>query len=139
MSESASNTKVESSSVDAEDEELMKKGPEESRPQNSIIIGKVIERIPSSDVDKGWDHCDGHPCRAQIQVLALAKRGSNYHGQFNENDTIEARFIYTLDPTKEIFPELNEPLPGLYTAEYFEAELFENDRGEYRIQGYDKK
>lgn len=134
------NEDIAASDLDHDDEQIMKRGPEESSPKNSVVIGKLVERIASTTQDVEWnDKCSNHPCRGKIELLALSNRGSNFHGQYNEGDTIEVRFVFTLDPTDKIYPELNTPLPGLMVGDFFEAELFERESKDYRIQLYDKK
>ncbi len=133
-------SKVEISSVDMEDEYLMKGPLNNSSPKNTKVMAKVLEILSPSQAGIDMNSiCKNHPCRSKIEFLAITHRGSNFHGQYNEGDTATARFTFTLDATESLFPELNSPLPGLANGDFFEAELFENDRGEYTIQIYDKK
>ena len=135
-----SQLKVEIYSIDKEDEDLMKGPLNNSSPKNTKVIAKVVERLSPSQADIDMNSiCENHPCCSKIEFLAITYRGSNFHGQYNEGDTATARFTFTLDATESLFPELNSPLPGLANGDFFEAELFENDRGEYTIQIYDKK
>lgn len=140
IDEPANPSKIAVTSVDEIDENIMKDAVSQSSPRNTRVIAKIIDRIETTDEDVLMNTmCANHPCRASIEFMAMTFHGSNFHGQYNEGDTVIARFVFTLDPTETIFPELNNPLPGLAVGDFFEAELFENDRGEYTIQIYDKK
>ena len=131
---------VTATNIDKEDEDLMMQDINESSPKNSRVIAKVVAIQNSSPEDIQMNSfCEAHPCMAKIEFMAMTHHGANFHRQYNEGDTIEARFVFTLDATDDIFPELNQPLPGLTKGDFFEAELFESDIGEFSIQIYDKK
>lgn len=108
---------------------------------NSVIKGKVVELTkPNTDFPLS-SPCRTNPCKARIEILSIENKGQNYHDQFHVSDTLEIDFTYTLSPTRDIFPELNEHLPGLKKGEQLVAELFEHpdtDRP-YRIKIYEVK
>lgn len=137
--EAAIKSESTTENVDKMDEDRMLDGPQESSPKNSRIIGKVVKVLPNTKADKNLKHCDENPCRALVEVMALPRNGSNYHGQFNESDKIEVQFLFTIEATHQLFPELYKPLVGLTTGDFFEAELFEHEPGQYRVQLYNKK
>ena len=125
--------------VDKIEADLAIDGTKESSRKNARIIGKVVKVLPNTKADKKLKHCDVNPCRALVEVMALPQSGSNYHGQYNETDKIEVQFLYTIEATHQLFPQLYKPLVGLSSGSFFEAELFELEPGQYRVQLYNKK
>jgi len=126
-------TKVVQNEVDKEDEDLMK-GPKKGSPSNSVIIGKIVEITPP-DLSQEFP-CNEVSCLAKVELMAMSKFGSSFHGQYNEGQVLTVRFVFTLEQTSERFPELNEPLPGLDVNNFFEAELFESEEKGYSVKLY---
>ena len=110
-------------------------------PFYSIIEGKVISITNPDDKLHVTSPCKTTPCNANIQILSIVSNGQNYHGQFHAKDTLNIYFSFTLSPTEEIFPELNQHLPGLNVGDIFTAQLYESPDANppYRIKVYEVK
>jgi hypothetical protein len=98
---------------------------------NSLIKGKILHRYKATNIEV--DIYKEHDALADVQILEIQRNGQNYHGQYNEGDTISIFFHFTLDNTKKLFPELNYPLPGLKEKDIFQAELIEKQS---EVHGY---
>jgi len=112
-------------------------------PTGTIVIGKVVKTWLDADRFEGDGHpCDTHPCEAEIELMAVTQIGSDFHGQFEAGDVIKVHFDFTLDPTKDLFPELNTHFDGLTTGEFFKATLntpYASDHpDQYRVGEYEK-
>lgn len=112
--------------------------------EETVIIGKVIERSIDADRFVGDLHpCDRVPCEARVEVLSVSQIGSDFHGQFEAGEQIDVHFDFTLEDTKEFFPELNTPLPGLKTGDFFSAPIYTSSTTDapdrYRIKMYEQQ
>ncbi len=114
-------------------------GPQMEGPVNSSILGTIVDFAELDQPVAETSPCSKHPCRALVHVQNVLRFGSNYHGQFNPGDTIPITFAFTMAPTKDLFPEFNQHLPGLQPGDSFQAELLERGGVEnsYTVQMYD--
>lgn len=125
-----------SSGVDREQEEVM---GNVQAAGNSIVLGRLTSKRMMDGVDQD-SPCAAVECMGSFEILSFIQYGANFHGQIEEGQIVEALFDFTLSDTKNAFPELNEPLPGLNVDDYFEAELFEDvDDGSLTIRLYELK
>lgn len=92
---------------------------------NSLIQGKIIKRYKANE-DYQSVHRE-HFSEADVVILDILRMGQNYHGQFNKGDTLRIFFNFTLEDTKELFPNLNKAMPGLKENDVFKAELDEKE------------
>lgn len=92
---------------------------------NSLIQGNIIKRYKANE-DYQAVHRE-HFSEADVVILDILRMGQNYHGQFNKGDTLRIFFNFTLEDTKELFPNLNKAMPGLKENDVFKAELEEKD------------
>jgi hypothetical protein len=111
--------------------------------EETLILGKIIERSVDAERFEGDEHpCDSLPCEAMVEIIAIPQIGSDFHGQFEEGEVIEVHFDLTLEPTSDLFPELNLPLSGLQEGDYFKAPLRQstitNDPDRFRVTLYEK-
>lgn len=84
------------------------------------IIGKIIS-IDETLESEG--PCAKAPCRAQVLILTLEKKGSLFQVP-DLKDTLNVSFAYTLSPTSaELFPGMKTSYPGLKVNDRFEAKL----------------
>jgi len=112
-------------------------------PTGTMVIGKVVKTWLDADRFEGDDHpCDTHPCEAEIELMAVTQIGSDFHGQFEAGDVLKVHFDFTLDPTKDLFPELNTHFDGLSIGEFFKSTLntpYTSDHpDQYRVGEYEK-
>jgi hypothetical protein len=92
---------------------------------NSRIEARILDRF-KADVRFGELYA-GHYCLADVLIEKIVQNGQNYHGQFEEGDTLRLFFSFTLESTESLFPELEHHLPGVRDGDIFEAELTEKE------------
>lgn len=97
--------------------------PAEPLTNVPTVVAQVKDVLPGI-----CSACLAQPCVAHVEVIAVL----NYAGFAADQlvgKTLTATFLFGLNRTKPREFELNEPLSGLQTGDYFEAELFsrEND------------
>ena len=112
-------------------------------PNNLRIIG-TIEQIAPLSTKPGL--CSTYPCTAFVKIEKVVERGLNFNTPVVKSDVIKIRFEFTLEKTsKELFPELNNQLPGLKVGDTFIADVEEikniqlnknYDKFEYKIFTY---
>ena len=104
---------------------------------NSLIQGKIIKRYKANE-DFQTMHRENYS-EADVVVVDILRNGQNYHGQFNKGDTLRIFFNFTLEHTKDLFPNLNKALPGLKESDVFNAELDEKAGSQpaYSVYLYD--
>lgn len=109
-------------SIQQEAEEEM--GFVSGAPSNSVIVAELVEKFIHPTPETQIDQCQSNPCQAKVKIVALKQRGMGYDGGLDEGQVVEIHFDFSTENTKELFPELNEHLPGLEEGDYFEAEVF---------------
>ena len=87
------------------------------------IIGTVLEVHAPDPKIAGEDLCSKYPCRASVRVDSILGYGSGFPGALGPGQMIEARFEYTLAPSKEAYPGAAFTLPGLAPGDRFQADL----------------
>ena len=92
---------------------------------NSSIQGRILKRF-KADERYGQPFVE-HFCMADVLLEKIIRYGQNYHGQYEEGDTLRLFFHFTLENTEALFPELEQVLPGLKVKDVFEAELTEKE------------
>jgi len=109
-------------------------------PDNCKMIGEVV-KVSTERTSNGV--CAENPCVATIKVVEILGYGSGFSTPLNIGQEITINFAFTLSPTNNLFPELNEPLEGLEEGDKFEALVIGSERmGEgksYKIYAYKKK
>lgn len=84
------------------------------------IVGKIISIDETRETD---GPCAKAPCRANIIIQNLEKKGSLFQLN-NIQDTIPVSFAFTLAPTTpELFPDIKTKYPGLKVNDRFEAKI----------------
>lgn len=134
---SAQHAKVDVTESSSDDEAMgMAEGPTHNQ-----VIAKVLERRIDRQRFEGHHPCNDHPCDALVEIVAITQLGMDFHGQIEEGMQVDVHFTYTLDPSDDLFPELNQPLPGLEEGAYFEAILLDDAQrpGGFVVKLYEKK
>jgi len=85
---------------------------------------------------------------AKVKIDNVIKSGTSFKTPLIKNDTIKIKFEFTLSKTsEEMFPNLNNQLPGLnigdkFTADIEKIDLIQNDKKvdnfQYRVFTYNK-
>jgi hypothetical protein len=124
--------------------EMIKNPPPGPAPGTCRIIATVetIDRTLKGTSDK--DPCGKAPCMATIKIDSVLGYGSAFPSVLTSGKKLTVRFAHTLNPTKDVWPEIQPPLPGLRVGYKFEAVLSaaaamgKNDP-EYSIARYEVK
>lgn len=95
-------------------------------PEKMVPVGscRVVARVLSIDPvvsGGGDDPCSKAPCVAMVRIDSVLGCGSGAQGSLSSGSTVRARFATTLGPSKDLFPQLNPPLPGLKEGSVFKA------------------
>jgi hypothetical protein len=111
-------------------------------PMSCMIEGQVIQILPAYDADNK-STCAHHPCRAVVKVISISGCGAGVSIAAGAGSTMEMRFVYTLDNTRHIFPEMKAVYPGLKKGQYFSARaeqrLKPGTEGEFVVYAYSVK
>src|SRR6201989_1563297 len=67
-----------------------------SNPNSCRVEGVVVSINKILEADTGTI-CSKYPCRAMVKVISVSACGSSFSNPFNAGDTVEMRFVYTLD------------------------------------------
>lgn len=95
-------------------------------PGHCRIVGTVIS-ISNSLTAKAEDPCSKAPCTASIKVDEILGYGSAFTSPLSAGKEIQVRFTFTLAPSKEMYPQMAPPLPGLAVGSRFQADLSMGD------------
>ena len=91
-------------------------------PGHCRIVGTVIS-ISNTLSAKAEDPCSKSPCMASVKVNEIIGYGSAFTSPLSMGKEIQVRFTFTLAPTKEMYPQMSPPLPGLAVGSRFQADL----------------
>ncbi|MCP4724434.1 MAG: hypothetical protein GY863_05345 [bacterium] len=116
--------------------------PSRISPNHARIVGKIIRIHPELSENK--DHPSSQaPSLADVRIEKLLGTGMAFPGSISEGKTVTVKFAFTLSPTKDLFPELKDHLPGLKINDRFQADMMGTDSRSggvaYTIDGYTKK
>lgn len=103
--------------------------PSNVAPSHCRIIGKVIEIQAIRASKNPTKPCEKQACRAKVQVTKILGYGSGFHSILSLNSYITINFAFTLGPTKDLFPKLNQALPGLKQGDSFQGDISGGDGG----------
>jgi hypothetical protein len=90
-------------------------------PNTCLVHARVdeINRTLSSANEK--DPCSKAPCLATITIDSVLGYGSAFPAILTAGAKISVKFLHTLNPTKDVWPEIQPPLPGLRVGYRFKA------------------
>lgn len=91
-------------------------------PDQALISAKIIKILPiPEDAKKGV--CSENPCTARVQILTVWEKGNAFRPTITPEREVSVHFEFSLNPTTDLFPELEQPLPGLKEGDLFETVL----------------
>ena len=116
-------------------------------PNHSRIIGTIVsidEILLSTDPSNPYSKS---PCRAVVRIDSVLGYGSAFTEPLAAGTKIPVFFKFTLNPTKDIFPNMTQEYPGLSVNSTFLADVEAVDAPEtgkdssitYTIYGYEVK
>lgn len=85
------------------------------------IVGTVLSVDSSEFLSGGTGPCSIAPCIAMVRIDSILGTGSSFTHPLTVGSAARMRFAYTLAPSKEFFPKLDPPLPGLRAGSRFKA------------------
>lgn len=99
-------------------------GPKNSGNDIASEEARIIAHIVSIDETRDTEGvCSKAPCRAQVKIESIIKKGSLFHLQDLEKP-VPVFFAFTLAPTTEdLFPGIKTNYPGLQINDKFEATI----------------
>ncbi|MDQ4140160.1 MAG: hypothetical protein M3142_06510 [Bacteroidota bacterium] len=91
-------------------------------PGHCRIIGKVIAISPQPE--SGEDGiCGKTPCRAKVKIKKILGYGHSFNQTLAVEQEINAYFMFSLQPTAKLLPDMTTPLPGLKIGSSFLADI----------------
>ncbi len=113
-----------------------------SKADNSMscsVKGRVKAILPYENSDSGTV-CAIHHCRALIEIIAVYNKGGSFTMSVNEGEAVTVRFMYTLNDTRKVYPDMKTHFPGLKMGNVFTAALHQRLKmatdGELVIEDY---
>lgn len=129
-------------------EALLKASAERSHripPSSCRLIGTIVS-IDDSLADNPKDPCGKTPCRALVRVDSVLGYGQGFAPPLAEGNEIKITFKFTLNPTDDLFPNMNKAYPGLSVGDAFVANvealrtgMSPKDAPQFLVYGYKKK
>ncbi len=97
--------------------------PEASIPPGHIRISGTVVQVMAPDTAQASGVCARYACRAQVRVDSVLGYGSGVTVTLSAGETVSVYFPFTLEPTRQVRPELQVDLPGLQLGDRFRADL----------------
>lgn len=123
---------------------MIKNPPPGPAPNTCRVVATIeaIDRTLKGTSEK--DPCGKAPCMATIRIDSVLGCGSAFPAVLQSGKKLTVRFAHTLNPTKDVWPEIQPPLPGLRVGYKFEAalsaaEALGKNEPEYSIARYEVK
>ncbi len=92
-------------------------------PSKCRIVGTIAAIDSTSRSIKADDPCSRIPCRASVRVDSVMGYGQGFPTAFSRSEEISVKFVFTLSPTRELFPNMSEFYPGLHVGSSFVADV----------------
>lgn len=90
------------------------------------LKGRIVSILPQKDEDTSTA-CGKHPCFAKVEITDY---GANVSLPYQPGDIVEMQFVPTLQPTKNIMPNMRPRYPGLRRGDFF-LSMVENRTVDY--------
>ena len=91
-------------------------------PNNGLIEGEIIDILPAKK-KRSQKLCNKFPCKAIVRINKVVGYGSSFPIIFSKGMEIKVFFAHSLEPSKEVLPNLKYNLPGLSTGAKFKAKI----------------
>ena len=100
---------------------MIKNPPPGPAPGTCRVLAMVeaIDRTLKGTSEK--DPCGKAPCMATIKIDSVLGYGSAFPAVLAPGMRLSVKFAHTLNPTKDVWPDILPPLPGLRVGVKFEA------------------
>ena len=130
------------------------KQTDSSEPKNRILpVGEpipvgscsVVGTILSIETDRRSPDvsspCSKAPCWATVRIDSILGYGSGFDKPLAVGGQVSVMFGFTLEPTKDLFPNMSESYPGLQVGSRFFANVrassgMGSDKASYTVFGY---
>jgi hypothetical protein len=110
------------------------------------ILGRIIALDTAFHTSDTSNPCFKAPCRAKVHIDTLYGCNMGFPSGVYAGEDLVMTFMYTLSPSKEIFPGMKESYPGLQVGSLFVANVeghpvpiqysTANNGIEYSVYGY---
>lgn len=111
--------------------------------RGSIRVTAEIIEIKAINKEASDPKCADNPCTASIKIQEVIDVGAAFKGEIDEGQLVEAYFVKTLQPTRGLYPELQQHLPGLRVGDEFQADIVFNlkstEPSKYHVVTYVKR
>jgi hypothetical protein len=82
-------------------------------PGHCRIVATVVGIDSSVRTEDLTGPCAKAPCRTRIRVEDVLGYGSAFPRPLAKGDVVSARFMFTVAPTKDLFPSMTQSYPGV--------------------------
>jgi hypothetical protein len=91
-------------------------------PDNCLVRAKIVKVVPRWK-KKSKQLCKVSPCLVYINIIKVEQYGSSFPEHFSAGQKVEVSFVYSLKPSKKVYPDKNIDLPGLKKGDVFKAKI----------------
>jgi hypothetical protein len=99
--------------------------PETIPPNHCRIVGTILSIAGTLKTAQADDPLSKVPCLAVVRIDSILGYGSAFTNPLAVGNEISVLFQFTLNPTKDIFPTLQQHYPGLTVGSVFRTDLEE--------------
>ncbi|MGB2868806.1 MAG: hypothetical protein WBD36_10160 [Bacteroidota bacterium] len=113
--------------------------PDKMVPVGSCRIVGTVLAVDTTELQANGDGpCSKAPCVAKVRIDSILGTGSSFARPLAVGSAVRVRFAYTLSPSKELFPRMDPPLPGLLAGTQFKAFMQSSaESSTYSVETYD--
>ena len=104
-----------------------------------LVKARVKNILPPNKSDSGTV-CANHNCRAMIEIIAVTSTSGTFTMNVGVGEVVPVRFMFTMEDTRKVFPDMKINFPGLKKGSVFTAALHQRlkmgTEGELVIEDY---
>lgn len=123
---------------------VMKRTGEPIPPNTCRVLLTVLSIDTTLQSSFPNDPCAKAPCRASVRVESVLGYGAAFTAPLSKGEVIQVHFTFTVAPTKNLFPTMDQTYPGVHVGTKFTTDLqsqqvfqgLEAQQSRYLIYGY---
>ncbi len=104
-----------------EKEKLVMNAPPPISPNHCKVVATVDSIDRKLRGTSAKDPCSKAPCVAMVKIDSVLGYGSAFPKALAPGMKLNVKFAHSINPTKDVWPEIQPPLPGLRVGAKFEA------------------
>ena len=93
-----------------------------ANPMSCLVNARVKTILPPDNKDSGTV-CANHNCRAMIEIIDVSSIGGSFIMNVGVGEIVPVRFMFTLEDTRKVFPDMKAHFPGLKKGSIFTATM----------------